>query len=274
MPKVSPKARRLYVRVPLWANLLGGALLVTQVITGISLATASDEEVVSVLVQERETPVPATPEPVETTATPEPEETPSTGPEVDRIPEGEVVKLPAFDGRGSKVVGTVRDRKARLRFAELGSPWGPAKGQPDGPVSDGAYSMRQTFVTEEYGPDLDREWFADVDSLRLPSELDAGDSLYDAAVALLDSKQIRNFPGGTTGIDIASQPIRNGWVVARQMRMPPSDAGRKANLELAVAVAMDTGAGRPSVVWITIPETHKRLWPDIETVVSSLRVLP
>ncbi|GAB1822976.1 hypothetical protein [Herbidospora sp. RD11066] len=273
MPKVSPRARRLYERVPVWAGVLGGALLIAQVIAGISLATASGERPVAIPVQERETPAPPTPV---APATPEPEPTPepeeTTGPEADRIPEGEVVQLPAFDGKGSKVVGTVRDRKARLRFAELGKPWQPAKPQPEGPITDGEYSTRQTFVTEEYGDD--RRWWADFDVLDdLPTRFTPGATLHATAAALLDYKQVRNFPGGTTGIDIASQPIKDGWLVAREMRMPPSSEGRKAERELAVAVAMDTGADDPALVWITIPETHKRLWPDVQTVVSSLRVL-
>ncbi|TKK90924.1 hypothetical protein FDA94_03985 [Herbidospora galbida] len=278
MPKVSPKARRLYVRVPVWANLLGGALLVTQVITGISLAANSGATPTALPRPDR----PAPPRPVTaTTPTPEPtptpteEPTPSPSPtlEVDRIAEGTVVRLKKYSGTPSQVIGEVRDRKARLRYAELGKPWKPAKGQPEGLFSDGRYSTRQSFVTEEYGPDLDSEWFADIDAQRLWSDVDGGDSPYDAAVAMLDYKQENNFPRGTKGKDVASQRVPNGWLVAREMRMPPSELGRKARLELAVAVAVETGADRPSVIWITIPDTHKRLWPDIATVVSSLRVL-
>lgn len=276
MPQVSPQARRLYVRVPVWANLLGSALLITQVIAGISLAVSSDGKPVAVPVPKRETPVPEstpTPEPTPT-STPTPTPSPSPTMEVDRIPEGTVVRLKKFSGTPSQVIGEVRDRKARLRYAELGKPWRPAKGQPEGLFSDGRYSTRQSFVTEEYGPDLDSEWFADIDAQRLWSDVDGGDSPYDAAVAMLDYKQENNFPRGTRGKDVASQRVPHGWLVAREMRMPPSELGRKATLELAVAVAITTGADRPSVVWITIPDTHKRLWPDITTVVSSLRVLP
>nr|WP_062337857.1 hypothetical protein [Herbidospora sakaeratensis] len=280
MPMVSPRARRLYVRVPVWANLLGGALLVTQVIAGISLAANSGETRSALPDPDPVTPptpvAMATPTPEATTPTPTPKPTPSPSPAlaVDRIPEGAVVRLKKYSGTPSPVIGEVRDRKARLRYAELGKPWNPAKGQPEGLFSEGRYSTRQTFVTEEYGPDLDSEWFADIDAQRLWSDVDGGDSPYDAAVAMLDYKQENNFPRGTKGKDIASQRVPRGWLVAREMRMPPSELGRKAELELAVAVAVETGADRPSVLWITIPETHKRLWPDITTVVSSLRVLP
>ncbi|WP_062431382.1 hypothetical protein [Herbidospora daliensis] len=280
MPQVSPRARRLYVRIPVWANLLGGALLVTQVITGISLAANSGAPAALPVSDPPPPPTPVamvTPTPEETaTATPTPEPTPSPSPSlaVDRIPEGTVVRLKKYSGTPSQVIGEVRDRKARVRYAELGKPWKPAKGQPEGLFSDGRYSTRQSFVTEEFGPDLDSEWFADIDAQRLWSDVDGGDSPYDAAVAMLDYKQENNFPRGTEGKDVASQRIPRGWLVAREMRMPPSELGRKAELELAVAVAVETGADRPSVIWITIPETHKRLWPDINTIVSSLRVLP
>ncbi|WP_214108561.1 hypothetical protein [Acrocarpospora catenulata] len=90
---------------------------------------------------------------------------------------------------------------------------------------------------------------------------------------MLDHKQRNNFPSGTRGRDVASQPIRNGWMIVREMHMPKSDAGRKANLELAAAIAVDTGADRPGILWITIPETHRRLWPDLNRLAGSVRAL-
>ncbi|GAA0996434.1 hypothetical protein GCM10009555_092180 [Acrocarpospora macrocephala] len=275
MPKVSPRAEKIFGRVPTAVNVVGSALLITQVVVGISLTVSSGEPDPVALIPPPPTISVPTPEIVAATPVEPPSPSPSPTPtmEVKRIPEGEVVRLKRFPGTGSPVIGQVTDKKARLTFVELGKPWGRSKPLGTGPIVDGTYSRRQTFVTEEYGPDLDRQWWADIDSQRHTAEPAPGESLYDIAAATLDSKQSRNFPDNTAGVDVASQPIKNGWVIVRQMRMPESDAGRKARIELSAVIAVDTGGSRPGILWITIPDTHKRLWPDINRLVGSVRPL-
>ncbi|GAA0386303.1 hypothetical protein Acor_26220 [Acrocarpospora corrugata] len=275
MPKVSPRAEKILGRVPTAVNLVGAALLIAQVVVGISLATPASDPTDWIPPPPPPPPSPATIVTPDVAAIPEvepPSPTPEATLEVKRIPEGEVVRLRRLPGAGSPVIGQVTDKKAGLTFVEFGRPWGRSKPLGTGPIVDGAYSRRQTFVTEEYGPDGDRQWWADIDSQRHTSAL-AGDSLYDVAAATLDAKQSRSFPSGTAGIDVASQPIKNGWVIVRRMLMPESDAGRESRIELSAVIAVDTGAARPGILWITIPDTHKRLWPDINRLVNSVRVL-
>ncbi|GAA1016051.1 hypothetical protein Aple_011540 [Acrocarpospora pleiomorpha] len=274
MPKVSPRAEKIFGRVPTAVNLVGSALLITQVVVGISLAVGSDEpDPVALIPPPPTMNVVPTPEVVAATPVEPPSPSPTPTMEVKRIPEGEIVRLKRFAGAGSPVIGQVKDKKARLTFVELGAPWGRSQSLGTGPIVDGTYSKRQTFVTEEYGPALDRQWWADIDSQRHTAELAPGESLYDIAAATLDYKQSRSFPSGTVGVDLASQPIKNGWVIVRQMRMPESDAGRKSRIELSAVAALNTGTARPGILWITIPDTHKRLWPDINRVIASVRAL-
>jgi hypothetical protein len=275
--------RRLMEPFPSWMPALGAAVLLAELVIGIPMAagggsaaeprplTSPSPAVTAVPV----TPSPAAPWPTPSHATPSPSPSPSSGgPHVRRIPEGTVVTLRRYKGRGSAVIGRVTDPKTGLSFAELGSPWRRSRPIGEGPIQDGRYNLRQTLLTETYGPDGDREWWADIDSQHLWSDLDAGDSLYDAARAMLDHKQDGAFPTGTTGRDIASQPVRRGWLIARIMQMPPSPDGREARRELSVAIAVDTGRPRPAMLWITIPDTHRRLWPDVDTLVRSLKIVP
>ncbi|MGN9843168.1 hypothetical protein ACTMTI_34095 [Nonomuraea sp. H19] len=280
MPRTSDRMRQIMAPFPSWIPFLGAAVVLAELVIGIPMAVGGGGSAPAPRSMESPSPsVTATPvsppsaEPSPTPARATPTPSP-TGPEVRRIPEGTVVKLRRYRGQGSAVIGRVTDPKTGLSFAELGSPWRRTRPISDGPIKDGRYNLRQTLLTETYGPDDDREWWADIDSQHLWSDLDAGDSLYDAARAMLDYKQGSAFPTGTTGRDIASQPVRRGWLIARMIQMPPSPDGRKARQELSVAIAVDTGRPRPAVLWITIPDTHRRLWPDVDTLVRSLRVVP
>ncbi|MFG6200579.1 hypothetical protein [Nonomuraea sp. JJY05] len=273
--------KRLMAPFPKWVPLLGSAVLLAELVIGLPMAAGGGSAR-----EPRAMPTPSpsvtavppspvaaaptpTPTPALATATPSP-----SGLEVTRIEEGTVVKLRRRPGQGSSVIGRVTDPRTGLSFAELGSPWRRSRPIGDGPIKDGRYNLRQTLLTETYGTDDDREWWADIDSQQLWSDLDAGDSLYDAARAMLDYKQGNAFPSGTKGRDIASQPVRRGWLLARMIQMPPSPDGRKARQELSVAIAVDTGRPRPAVLWITIPDTHRRLWPDVDTLVRSLKIVP
>ncbi|MEV5411062.1 hypothetical protein AB0K60_19750 [Thermopolyspora sp. NPDC052614] len=285
MPSLSPRARKLVGPIPPWVGVLGLVMLAAQTVTAVTLVTGGTAEAPRV----SPTP-PASHEPIRTatpeaapTFTPSPEPTPTIEPtpvpDADRADPDKVVKVPRFPGTGSGVIGRVIDKRSRLSYAQLGRPWGRAKGPGDGPIYDGIYSRRQTFRTETYGEGS--SWWADVDSHPLPKDLSVpspGPALFDAAMAMLDNRQLHNFPSGTTGRDIASQPLAlggaKGWVIVRRMRLPSERSPRpRAKTELTAAIAVDTGRARPSVVLITIPDTHRRLWPDLNHVIESIRVL-
>lgn len=48
--------------------------------------------------------------------------------------------------------------------------------------------------------------------------------------------------------------------------------GVRAAMDLSAIIVIDTGRPRPSVLWVDIPDTDKSLWPDINTMIGSLRV--
>ncbi|MES9605448.1 MULTISPECIES: hypothetical protein [Actinomadura] len=63
---------------------------------------------------------------------------------------------------------------------------------------------------------------------------------------------------------------RKGWVIVREMHFRKE--GVSSTMDLSTVVVVDTGRPRPSFVWLDVPASHKRLWPDVNTLLRSLRV--
>lgn len=204
-------------------------------------------------------------------AAPSPSPSPSPSPTPTGAP-GRTVPLPDYPGRGSKVIGRIDDPNAGLSYARLGSPWRLDSDR----MSD--FGREQTVITERYGPDATPYW-ANISSDALPARLARyyGDPYrtYHASRAMLADVRSTYYPEGNRRTEVASQPIevegRQGWLVAARLEFDRE--GMRAKSELAAVAVVDTGASLPGVVYLSIPDTHKQLWPDIDTVVKSLRLL-
>ncbi|RFU37375.1 hypothetical protein DZF91_33185 [Actinomadura logoneensis] len=178
------------------------------------------------------------------------------------------VPIKRYPGAGSPTRGRVTDGVAHLSYMSLGGDWGASKADPD--TSEN--SREQSFTTEG-------TWVAMLSSGVLEPDLAAvskargPNRLRVLAGAVQDDRQEGNFPDGARGRDVASQPLkvggRDAWAVVREIRF--TKPGIRARLDLSAVVVVDTGRPRPSYVWIDIPETHARLYPDVNTVIDSLR---
>lgn len=190
-----------------------------------------------------------------------------------RLPKGEVrltkvVRVPRYKGNGSPVVGRVGDGDAHLSYAELGGAWGPSR-RTDPAVA--GYGRRQSF-------DTDPSWQAVLASGQVSSDLMGAykgpGKLRALASAVQDDRQHSAFTDATTGRDVASQPVsvsgRKGWVIVREMHFRKE--GVSSTMDLSAIVVVDTGRPRPSFVWLDMPASRKRLWPDVNTLIRSLRV--
>ena len=188
------------------------------------------------------------------------------------LPKGEVrltkvVPVKRYTGDGSPVTGSVTDDDAHLSYAELGGSWNASR-RTD-PMIDG-FDRQQYFDTEA-------KWQAKIASGSVDSDLmDAytgTDRLRKLSSAVQGDRQKYAYTDTTIGRDIASEPIkvsgRPAWVIVREMHFHQDKV--KATMDLSVVVVVDTGRPRPSLLWISLPETHKRLWPDINTMIRSLR---
>lgn len=204
-------------------------------------------------------------------AAPPPSRTPSPSPTPTGVP-GREVPLPDYPGRGSKVIGRIDDPNAGLSYARLGPPWRLDADR----MSD--FGREQTVITERYGPDAMPYW-ANISSDALPGRLAKNYGgpyrTYNAARAMLADVRSNYYPEGNRRTEVASQPIevegRQGWLIAARLAFDRE--GMRAKSELAAVAVVDTGASLPGVVYLSIPDTHRELWPDIDTVVRSLRLL-
>ncbi|MFC9972315.1 hypothetical protein ACFVH6_15665 [Spirillospora sp. NPDC127200] len=178
------------------------------------------------------------------------------------------VPVKRYKGKGSPLAGRVSDSDPRLSYMSLGGEWSRSR-QVDPQMS--GHSRKQRF-------DSEAKWEAVLASGLVNGDLVAANTgknrLRALAGAVQDYRQTLNFDETARGRDVASQPIRvsgrKGWVVVREIRF--AKKGVRARMDLSAVAIVDTGRPRPSYVWIDIPETHKRLWPDVNTVLDSLRV--
>ncbi|MFC5184682.1 hypothetical protein [Actinomadura harenae] len=179
------------------------------------------------------------------------------------------VPVKRYPGRGSPRAGQVKDRDARLSYMSFGGSWGNSRVVD--PTVQG-FTRKQSFETEV-------KWEASIASGLVSDDLMANatgrDRLRALAENMQDYRQRVGFGSVTAhGRDVASQPLNVngnlGWVVVREIRF--SKQGLRAKTDLAAVVVLDAGRPRPSFLYVDVPDTHKRLWPDVNTLIDSIRV--
>jgi hypothetical protein len=172
--------------------------------------------------------------------------------------------LKKFPGVSSKVIGTISDRKVGLSFAKLAAPWRVAKpvGHSAGIEWDvrkpkfhwwaGAYTdlLRDDFVPASKGPN----------GLRAAAELEA-------------AKWAKTYTA--TPIATAGEPLqidgRSAWLAG--YRVPTPDSWDGTTERALVVITVNSGRSVPAVFEISIAKPKYQILPDVNTLVSSLRVI-
>ncbi|WP_106397656.1 hypothetical protein [Actinocorallia populi] len=198
--------------------------------------------------------------------------TPSAGPE-DRTVLPPHKELAAFRGTGSPVTGMFPDPESGLQVPQFGGGW--VEPNKKNRLAQSGWTGQQILVTEKKGTQL---WYGSVLTSPLgPVERriwDKGGSLEKNAVAVASNLEERlyGFPHETA--ELASQPLkvdgRDGWLVARHLKYDRKPI--RAGSEVVAIALIDTGERYPSVLFVSLPDTHKKLWPDVNTVISQLKV--
>jgi hypothetical protein len=172
--------------------------------------------------------------------------------------------LKRFKGRASRVVGTIVDRESGLSYAKLAAPWRATKAvthnagiewdvkKPKFHWWAGAYS---DLISDDY-----------VAATKGPNGLRAGAELYAGKWAdTYDGKLI----------PIAGQPLkvrgRSAWLTGYRVRTP--EAWDHIPERALVVVVVNSGRNVPAVFEVSIAKPKYRLLPDINALVSSLRVI-
>ncbi|MFC5744215.1 hypothetical protein [Actinomadura rugatobispora] len=197
----------------------------------------------------------------------------------DSRPQPPQVQMPAakplkrFAGRPSRLLGMVSDRTSGLAYPRLARPWQPPT--KANKLATPGWSGQQVLVTERRGTQV---WYGQLLTGTLNPNLH---SAYTGAesvpgVAVLAHKGIEaqyyDFPHRTA--PLASQALtvdgRKGWLVASYLTY--KRAGVRATGEVVVTAVVDTGRPAPAVAFVSVPNTHKKMWPDVNQFLTRLKI--
>lgn len=197
---------------------------------------------------------------------------PPTGPADAPAEADKIMKLPRYTGRSSPVTGRLTDRAAGISYARLGGAWGP-------PATDQEPGVHGRMLTLRQESRPERGWFALFGSGLMDPELlyrYQGDRrLLQAALAQQDALTWIS-SRDTSYRDVVSQPLtvdgRKAWVITRRLTLGPQ-AQTSIRTELHTLVLIDTGRQRPSYLFINMPDPSHDHLPDVNRLLSSIRVL-
>jgi hypothetical protein len=196
---------------------------------------------------------------------------PATGPA--RVPKERA--LARFRGPHTMPIGRIADRRAGLSYPRLRRPW--AMVPKKSPMSEIGFSAGQFAVTERTGGQPTR-W-----GRLMSAQLGGAErSAYNgpgteraAALQVAELYEARMYAFRHKRRLLASQPLNigghRGWLVGYFLTYH-RPAVRTTSEVFTVAV-VDTGRPAPGVLFMSVPNTDRRLWPDVNYVVHTLRVL-
>ncbi|GAA3470145.1 hypothetical protein [Nonomuraea roseola] len=159
------------------------------------------------------------------------------------------VKLRALPGKPIKTRGVIRDAKTGVSVPRLRGPWKRYGAAP--------------FTSRQVLPPAGRSPRGMLVSCPVPIE--AQKSLRDTA-QLAARWTLNHHPKGAVIRWLGAQPVKKGWSLVYQVKY-----GKRSSV--AAVVVLDAGETKPALVFVTIPDTHKKRWADIRRVTSGVRVL-
>ncbi|TMQ96742.1 hypothetical protein ETD83_20990 [Actinomadura soli] len=182
-------------------------------------------------------------------------------------------RLKAFPGRPSRMLGRVADVHSGLSYPRLAAPWKvPTKRNRLGTPG---WSGQQILVTEKNGGQL---WYGQLLTGTLLPSLQSAyqgpDSVKNVAglVAKGFEAQYYGFPHRSA--PLASQPLnvdgRQGWLIASYLTYKRD--GVRATGEIYATAVIDTGRKAPAVVFVSMPNTHKKMYPDVNAFFTGLKI--
>lgn len=170
--------------------------------------------------------------------------------------------LRILPGTPSVVLGAVTDTRSALTYVSLGTPW-VTKAVPSFSVGQqvGAARLPRTVIASGPLPGA------------TPAKALKSDADYRRAALNAVRWTIRNHhpAGGKVAWTASQRPAGGkGWMLG--YRVTYEVKGKKHTSQAALAV-IDVGRRKPSVLFVTVPDTRKRLWADIAPLMASVRAL-
>lgn len=177
--------------------------------------------------------------------------------------------LSQFKGDHTKPVGHIADAHAGLSYPKLGKPW--QMQTQKGAMAELGFSAGQYAVSEpkRWGRLLSAQLGgANKDAYTGPGSERA------AATQVADSYEKRMYGYKHKKKVLASQSLtvdgHKGWLVGYYLTY--RQRGVKTTGELFTVAVVDTGRKEPGVLLMSVPNTAKKLWPDVNYVMRSIKV--
>ncbi|MEV5746942.1 hypothetical protein AB0L00_03915 [Actinoallomurus sp. NPDC052308] len=177
--------------------------------------------------------------------------------------------LTQFKGAHTRPVGHISDTRAGLTYPKLGKPW--QMQTQKSAMAELGFSAGQFAVSEpkRWGRLLSAELGgANKDAYGGPGTERA------AATKVADSYEAKLYGYTHHKRVLASQSLNvdghKGWLVGYYLTY--RQHGVKTTGELFTVAVVDTGKKAPGVLLMTVPNTDKKLWPDVNYVMRSIKV--
>ncbi|WP_189245599.1 hypothetical protein [Streptosporangium pseudovulgare] len=161
-------------------------------------------------------------------------------------------RLGRLPGKPHATKRRIRDTRSGVSLVRFGKPW---KGYGTAP-----------FATKQVLPKV-RGAATRAMLVSCPVPINVQETVKDTAL-LAARWTLNHHPRGGKITWTASQPIKDGWVLAYQVGYKVKGKSRRSMA--AVAVKEIPGAAKPALVFVTIPDAQRSRWRDINTAISSI----
>jgi uncharacterized protein DUF2510 len=171
------------------------------------------------------------------------------------------------------VTGRYSDRVARLSYDVLPGDWR----EWDRESFNGLQSTLGYYrITQQNAPGGQTYW-ANVNSGLVRPDVAAGGDLAATALRLIRILATRYYPEhtreGLTQRAVTVDGAKASLVSYRAVFDPTAAAGYVAKSEQIVVLVVDTGQAQPSALYVSLPDTVRTLWPSIDGLVDSVRIV-
>lgn len=164
------------------------------------------------------------------------------------------------------------DRDAGISYAAYGDPWEKWRADWSGGDLKVHYRVGQHFVTETY---TGGDYHASILSGSVPATVNDGTALDLKCTGRQVTADVRRsyYPDGnrlkTVRDEAATLGGRPAWVSV--FRLHFDEPGLKAKSELVAVALIDVGRTEAAVLYVSIPDTHKKFDHVVDDVIDSVR---
>ncbi|WP_031165258.1 hypothetical protein [Streptosporangium roseum] len=162
-------------------------------------------------------------------------------------------RLGRLPGKAYKAKRRLQDARSGVSLARLGKPWKTHGAAP--------FSTKQVLPKVKGVPTRAM-------LVSCPVPIKVQESPRDTAL-LAARWTLNHHPEDARIRWTASQPVKDGWVLAYQVKYKVKG---KPRFSMAAVAVTEVPGAKPAMVFVTIPDAQRKRWRDINTAISSIRL--